>query len=423
MSMTLTEKILARHAGRARAHAGEYLNVKADMIFGNELGTALAIQGREDLLCDGVFDPSRIAIIPDHFTPNKDVTSAEMCKTVRKFVRRYGIEHYFEIGRMGIEHLILHEKGMVVPGDVIVGADSHSCTYGALGAFATGVGSTDFFALLLTGELWFQVPPTVRIVLTGALREWVTAKDVILHIIGRLGADGARYKAIEFCGDGVAGIDMAGRFTICNMVVEAGAKNALFAADDVTRAYLQDRALREGVYEQPDPGAPCADELIVALDTLEPQLACPHSPDNVKPFTQAVGGETIAVDQVFIGSCTNGRIEDLRLAARVLHGKSVHPHTRLIIIPGSQEVYAQAVEEGLVTTFVRAGAAVGTPTCGPCIGGHMGILAGGERCVATTNRNFRGRMGHYESEVYLAGVPVAAATAICGHIARPEEVA
>ena len=422
MAMTLTEKILAKHAGREHVRAGDFLNVKADIVFGNELGTGLAIEGREKLLRErGIFDPSKVAIIPDHFTPNKDVTSAELSKTVREFVRQYKIKHYFEVGRMGIEHLILHEKGLVVAGDVVIGADSHTCTYGALGTFAVGVGSTDFFALLLAGELWFQVPETIKVELTGTMRQWVTPKDVILHLVGLLGSDGARYKALEFYGEAVEAISMAGRFTICNMVVEAGAKNAVFTADDMTRAYLERRAQRPPVFYAADPGAAYCRVVTIDLDTLEPQLACPHSPDNVKPFSESAAGKRLAVDQVFIGSCTNGRIEDLREAAVILKGRVVHPDTRLIVIPGSQEVYLQAVEEGLVSIFVNAGAAVGTPTCGPCIGGHMGILAGGERCVSTTNRNFRGRMGHYGSEVYLSGVPVAAASAICGHIALPEE--
>lgn len=422
MSMTLTEKILANHAGQADTHPGEFLNVKADIVFGNELGTGLAIEGRDNLLQQlGIFDTFRVAIIPDHFTPNKDITSAELSKTVREFAKRYKIEHYFEVGRMGIEHLILHEKGLVVAGDVVIGADSHTCTYGALGTFASGVGSTDFFALLLAGELWFNVPETIKVELTGTIREWVTPKDIILYLVGLLGSDGARYKAIEFCGDAVKNISMAGRFTICNMVVEAGAKNAIFAADAITKAYLKGRAQRPPVFYEADPNATYCRIVVIDLGRLEPQLACPHSPNNVKPFSEAVAGKKLAVDQVFIGSCTNGRIEDLREAAAILKGRSVHPDTRLIVIPGSQEVYLQAVEEGLASIFVNAGAAVGTPTCGPCIGGHMGLLAGGERCVSTTNRNFKGRMGHYESEVYLSGVPVAAASAVCGYIALPGE--
>ncbi|MDR1827904.1 MAG: 3-isopropylmalate dehydratase large subunit [Methylobacteriaceae bacterium] len=421
--MTITEKILARHAGKEEVHAGEFVTVTPDFIFGNELGTGLAIEGREELLQKrGIFDTSRVAVIPDHFTPNKDITSAELSKTVREFVRRYHVGHYFEVGRMGIEHVILHEKGLVVSGDVIVGADSHSCTYGALGAFSTGVGSTDFFALLISGQLWFSVPETIKVVLKGKLSKWVTAKDVVLYLVGLLGADGARYKALEFHGDGVRSIPLSGRFTICNMAIEAGAKNAVFPADELTIAYQKGRAQRQPVYYEADADAVYCDVIEIDLTSLKPQLSCPHRPDNVKPFAEAVAGKNLPVDQVFIGSCINGRIEDLREAAGILKDRVVHPDTRLIVTPGSQEVYLQAVEEGLVQIFIKAGAVVSTPTCGACIGGHMGVLAGGERCVSTTNRNFRGRMGHYDSEVYLSGVPVAAASAVLGRIALPEEL-
>lgn len=420
MGMTITEKILAAHSGRDCVAPGEFLMPKIDMLFGNELGTSLSIQGREHLLERGVFDPGRVAIIPDHFTPNKDIVAAEMCKKVRNFAKSQQLEHYYEVGRMGIEHVLMHEKGLVSAGEIVVGADSHTCTHGALGALALGVGSTDFFYALLTGELWVMVPETIRIVLTGKPGRWVTSKDIILHLAGLLGIGGANYKVLEFCGDALSYLSMDARFTLCNMAVEVGAKSAVIAPDEITLRYLEGRALRPWNIYQSDPDAVYCRTIEIDVASLGLQVAYPHSPGNVKSLTG--DGEKIPVDQVFVGGCTNGRLEDLRIAAEILRGKSVHPDVRMIISPGSQKVYLQAMEEGLFKVFVEAGAVVNTPSCGACIGGHSGLLASGERCISTTNRNFKGRMGHVDSEVYLSGVPVAAASAVMGYIASPAEV-
>lgn len=422
MAMTISEKILAAHCGREKVEPGEIIQPKVDMVFGNELGCGLAIHRKEELLKYGVFDKSRIAIIPDHFTPNKDIQAAEQCKKVREFAREQQLEHYFEVGRLGIEHIILHEKGLVSAGEIIVGADSHTCTYGAMGALAIGVGSTDFFYAMMLGEIWLKVPETIKVELVGKMPEYITGKDIILNLIGRLGIDGAAYKVLEFSGDGAAQIPLDGRFTICNMAVEAGAKTASFGADRETIHYMEGRTIRPYTVYESDKDAKYAAKVTIDVSTLDFQVACPHSPGNVKDLGELAKTGKRAIDQVFIGSCTNGRIEDLRWAAKILKGRKVHPHVRLIMVPGSQDVYKQALKENLLEIFIDAGAAVCTPTCGPCIGGHMGILAAGETCVATTNRNFRGRMGHMDSNLYLTGVPAAAASAVCGYIASPGEM-
>ncbi|MCL1804519.1 MAG: 3-isopropylmalate dehydratase large subunit [Clostridiales bacterium] len=421
MGYTIAEKIMSAHLGGKAVASGDIIMPGVDMVFGNELGTALAIHGREEILKAGVYDRSRVAVIPDHFTPNRDVPSAELCAEVRRFAGEQGIEHYFEVGRLGIEHIILPEKGLINPGEIVVGADSHTCTGGALGALAIGTGSADFFYAMMAGEIWLRVPETVKVDLTGALPPYVTGKDVILELIGRIGIDGANYRILEFAGEGAGSLSMADRFSICNMAVEAGAKTAIFAPDDVTQAYIKPRAARPYHLYASDPDAVYRDTIHIDLTRLSPRLACPHNPGNVKPAGE-VAEQRLAVDQVFIGSCTNGRIEDLRLAAELLRGRKAAPGVRLIIIPGSREVYAAALDEGLIKVFIEAQATVGPPCCGPCIGGHMGVLASGERCVSTTNRNFRGRMGSMESEVYLSGAAVAAASAVAGYIALPEGV-
>ena len=421
MGMTIAEKIMSAHLNGKSVITGEIIMPAVDMVFSNELGMALAIHGREDILKAGVFDRSRVAVIPDHFTPNKDIASAEVCKAVRDFAKEQGIENYFEVGRLGIEHVILHEKGLICPGELIVGADSHTCTHGAVGALAISVGSADFFYAMMAGEVWLKVPETIKIDLSGTLPGHVTGKDVILELIGRIGIDGANYRMLEFTGDGVKSLSMADRFTVCNMAVEAGAKSAIFAPDEIAEAYVKPRAARPYQIYVSDPDAKYLKTIEIDLSSLTPRLACPHSPGNVKP-AGIVTKDRLPVDQVFIGSCTNGRIEDLRVAARFLQGRKIAPGVRLVVIPGSREVYAEALDEGLIRIFIEAEAVVGPPCCGPCIGGHMGVLAAGERCVSTTNRNFRGRMGSMESEVYLSGVPVAAATAVKGYIALPEEV-
>lgn len=419
MAMTITEKILAAHAGRERVEAGELINVRVDLVLGNDITAPVAIKEFRKIGVERVFDPERIALVPDHFTPNKDIKSAEQAKLVREFAREQGLTNYFEVGRMGIEHCLLPEQGLVGPGDVVIGADSHTCTYGALGAFSTGVGSTDLAAAMALGEIWFRVPETIKFVYHGQLRPWVSGKDLILHTIGLIGVDGARYMAMEFTGEAIASLSMDGRFTMCNMAIEAGAKNGIIAADEKTLAYVQGRARRPWQVYQSDPDARYQQVLEIDASAIEPTVAFPHLPENTRPISQ-VG--QVEIDQVVIGSCTNGRIEDLRIAARILEGKKVHPRVRCIVIPGTQAIYQQAMAEGLIKTFVEAECAVSTPTCGPCLGGHMGILAKGERALATTNRNFVGRMGHPESEVYLASPAVAAASAIAGQIVAPEEV-
>jgi 3-isopropylmalate/(R)-2-methylmalate dehydratase large subunit len=420
MSMTLTEKILARHAGRVSVSPGELILAKIDLALGNDVTSPIAIQAFRGAGAREVFRQDRIALVADHFAPNKDIKSAEQIKVMREFAREHGIANYYEVGRMGIEHVLLPDEGLVVPGDLVIGADSHTCTYGALCAFSTGVGSTDLAAAMISGEVWLKVPETVRIVLTGRPGKWVEGKDVILHIIGRIGVDGALYQAMEYAGDGIAHLPMAWRFTIANMAIEAGAKNGIFPFDGVTRAFAEARAKRGYEVVTADPGARYLGELRVDMAALEPVVAFPHLPENTKPLSQ-VGN--VPIDQVVVGSCTNGRIEDLRSAAEVMRGRKVHDGVRMLIFPATQEIYLQAMREGLMEVFVTAGAAFSTPTCGPCLGGHMGILAKGERAIATTNRNFVGRMGHPESEVYLSNPAVAAASAVLGRIGGPDELA
>jgi 3-isopropylmalate/(R)-2-methylmalate dehydratase large subunit len=419
MGMTLTEKILARHAGKDRVEPGDLILARVDLALGNDVTAPIAIEALRKMGIEAVFDREKIALVPDHFAPNKDIRSAEQVKLMREFAREYGIVNYFEVGRMGIEHVLLPDEGLVVPGDLVIGADSHTCTYGALCAFSTGVGSTDLAAAMISGEVWLKVPGSLRIVLTGSPRKYVEGKDIILHIIGRIGVDGALYQAMEYAGEGLASLPMAWRFTMSNMAIEAGAKNGIFPFDETTRAYAESRAKRKYGIVTADGDARYAGELHVDLAALEPQVAFPHLPENTRPLSR-VG--TLPIDQVVVGSCTNGRIEDLRSAAAVLKGRKVHDGVRMLVFPATQEIYLQAMREGLMEAFVDAGAAFSTPTCGPCLGGHMGILAKGERAVATTNRNFVGRMGHPESEVYLANPAVAAASAVLGRIGGPDEL-
>jgi len=416
--MTLAEKILAAHCGRKKVVPGELINVRVDMVLANDITAPIAIKEFRRIGVKKVFDPKKIVMVPDHFVPNKDILSAEQAKLMRDFALEQGLI-YFEVGQMGIEHVILPEKGLVLPGDVVIGADSHTCTYGAVGAFSTGMGSTDIAAAMATGDIWMKVPQTIKFVYRGKLRKWVTGKDLILHTIGDIGVDGALYAAMEFTGEAIAALSMDSRFTMANMAIEAGGKAGIFPVDKKTLAYVEPRAQRPFKVYEPDEDAEYARVVEYDVSRLEPQVAFPHLPSNTKPISK-VG--KIAIDQVVIGSCTNGRLEDIRIAAKVLKGKQVHSHVRCIIIPGSQQVYIEALREGLVEAFINAGAVVSTPTCGPCLGGYMGVLAAGERCVSTTNRNFVGRMGSTKSEVYLANPAVAAATAIAGRIAGPEEV-
>jgi 3-isopropylmalate/(R)-2-methylmalate dehydratase large subunit len=419
MGMTITEKILAAHAGKKTVAPGELISSKLDMVLGNDITAPVAIKEFRKIGAEKVFDKERIALVPDHFTPNKDIKSAEQVKMLLEFAREYAIVNYFKVGEMGVEHCLLPEKGLVGPGDVIIGADSHTCTYGALGAFSTGVGSTDMAAGMATGEAWFKVPESIKFVFHGKLPRWVGGKDLILYTIGQIGVDGALYQAMEFTGETISNLSMEGRFTMANMAIEAGAKNGIFHVDEKTLEYVKGRAKRNYTIYNSDPDAKYVKVYEWDVSKLEPQIAFPHLPENAKPLS-ACGKVTI--DQSIIGSCTNGRIEDLREAAAVLKGNKVNPNIRLIVIPGTQAVWRQAMREGLFDIFMDAGAAISTPTCGPCLGGHMGVLAKGERAIATTNRNFVGRMGHPESEVYLAGPAVAAASAIAGYIAGPEEV-
>jgi len=417
--MTITEKILAAHAHKDKVHPGELANVKIDLALGNDITAPMAIFEFEKIGVGKVFDPERVVLVPDHFVPNKDIKSAGQAKVLRDFVRRYHLGNYFEVGRMGIEHCLLPEEGLVGPGDVIIGADSHTCTYGALGAFSTGVGSTDLAAAMASGEIWLKIPESLKFVYVGELPPWVSGKDLILHTIGALGVDGAAYKAMEFTGPVIEKLSMDSRFTMANMAVEAGAKNGIVPPDKITADYVQGRAKRPYQFYSSDPDAQYAGIYEFDVSMLEPLVAFPHLPENVCPVSKA---GHIKIDQAVIGSCTNGRLEDLRIAAGILRGKKVHPEVRLIIIPGTQKIYLQLLDEGLIKVFIEAGAAVSTPTCGPCLGGYMGVLAKGERCIATTNRNFVGRMGHRESEVYLSNPAVAAASAVAGYIAGPQEV-
>lgn len=418
MGMNMTEKILAKHAGLDSVVPGQLINCKLDMVLANDITAPPSIKEFEKI-GKPVFDNTKIALVPDHFTPNKDIKTADLAKAVRTFAKQHKIVNYFEVGRMGIEHVILPEKGLVAPGMLTIGADSHTCTYGALGGFSTGVGTTDLGVALATGEAWFKVPETIQVNLTGTRPDGINGKDVILTLIGKIGVDGARYQALEFTGEGLSSLSMADRFTIANMAIEAGGKNGIFPVDEKTREYIKDRVTKPYEIVVSDADAKYVRTVEINLSELKPVVAFPHLPGNTKRVEDI--GE-IKIDQVVIGSCTNGRLEDLKNAADILKGHQVHKDVRCIVIPGSQQVYLDAMKLGYVEIFVNAGAAVSTPTCGPCMGGHMGILAAGERCVSTTNRNFRGRMGHVDSEVYLAGPHVAAASAILGRIATPEEV-
>lgn len=419
MGMTMTQKILAHAAGLESVEAGQLIEAKLDLVLGNDITTPVAIHEMEKFSRQQVFDREKIALVMDHFIPNKDIKSAEHCKEVREFSRKYAITNYFDVGQMGIEHALLPEKGLVVAGDVVIGADSHTCTYGALGAFSTGVGSTDMAAGMATGKAWFKVPSAIRVVLKGKPKKWVTGKDVILHLIGKIGVDGALYKSLEFTGEGVAELSMDDRLTIANMAIEAGGKNGIFPVDDKTIAYMKEHSKKSWTAYEADADAVYDSEVEIDLSALESTVSFPHLPENTKTVTEA--GE-VRIDQSVIGSCTNGRIQDMREAAEILKGRKVADGVRCIIIPATQAIYLQALEEGLLKIFIEAGAVVSTPTCGPCLGGYMGILAAGERCISTTNRNFVGRMGHTESEVYLASPAVAAASAVTGKISTPAEL-
>ncbi|MGN0554649.1 MAG: 3-isopropylmalate dehydratase large subunit [Candidatus Fimenecus sp.] len=419
MGMTMTQKILAAHAGVDSVSAGQLIEVNLDLVMGNDVTSPVAIHEMESKGFSSVFDKNKIALVMDHFTPNKDIKSAENCKQVRTFAKEYGIQNFFDVGKMGIEHALLPEQGIVISGDTVIGADSHTCTYGALGAFSTGVGSTDMAAGMISGKAWFKVPPALKIVITGNFRKYVSGKDVILHLIGKIGVDGARYRSLEFTGDGIKNLSMDDRFCIANMAIECGAKNGIFPVDEKTLAYMNGRTDRKPVIFEADADAEYDEVIEINLDELKPTVSFPHLPENTHTVDSI---DDIKIDQVVIGSCTNGRIEDMRAAASVLKGRKVADGVRCIVIPATQTVYMQCIDEGLAKIFVEAGAIVSTPTCGPCLGGHMGILAAGERAVSTTNRNFVGRMGHPTSEVYLASPYVAAASAVTGKISCPCEL-
>lgn len=418
MGMTMTQKILAAAAGLPEVKAGQLIEAELDLVLGNDITSPVAIHEMDKFEKEGVFHKDKIALVMDHFVPNKDIKSAQHCKCVREFACKHEITNYFDVGEMGIEHALLPEKGLTVAGDVIIGADSHTCTYGALGAFSTGVGSTDMAAGMATGKAWFKVPSAIKFNIVGKPSKWVSGKDVILHIIGMIGVDGALYKSMEFVGEGIQNLSMDDRFTIANMAIEAGGKNGIFPVDDVAVAYMKEHSTREFKVYEADADAEYDEEYTIDLSTLKPTVAFPHLPENTKTIDE-VGD--VKIDQVVIGSCTNGRLDDLRIAAEVLQGHKVAKGVRCIVIPATQRIYLEAMEEGLLKTFIEAGAIVSTPTCGPCLGGYMGILAEGERCVSTTNRNFVGRMGHVESEVYLASPAVAAASAITGKISGPQD--
>lgn len=418
MGMTMTQKILAAHAGLESVTAGQLIEADLDLVLGNDITSPVAIHEIEKMKVDGVFHKDKIALVMDHFVPNKDIKSAQHCKCVREFAAKHEITNYYDVGQMGIEHALLPEKGLTVAGDVIIGADSHTCTYGALGAFSTGVGSTDMAAGMATGKAWFKVPSAIKVTVTGKPQKYVSGKDLILHLIGMIGVDGALYQSLEFTGDGIAELTMDDRFTIANMAIEAGAKNGIFPVDALAQAYMKEHSKRPYQIYEADADAEYVREITIDLSTLKPTVAFPHLPENTKTVDEA--GE-IKIDQVVIGSCTNGRLDDLRSAAEILKGKKVADGVRAIVIPATQQIYLDAMEEGLLKIFIEAGAIVSTPTCGPCLGGYMGILAQGERCVSTTNRNFVGRMGHVDSEIYLASPAVAAASAIAGKIAQPTE--
>ncbi|MEW6375086.1 MAG: 3-isopropylmalate dehydratase large subunit [Thermodesulfobacteriota bacterium] len=417
--LTITEKILAAHSGKKKVSPGELLNVRINLALGNDITAPLAIQAFKEIGAKKVFHRDRVVLVPDHFTPAKDILSAEQCKVLRGFARAHHLTHFFEIGEAGIEHTLLPEKGLVLPGEVVIGADSHTCTYGALGAFSTGVGSTDLGAAMATGRVWLKVPESLKLIYHGKLNPWVSGKDLILFTIGDIGVDGALYQAMEFCGEAIKRLPMSGRLTMANMAIEAGGKSGIFEPDAITLQYIKPRAKRPYQIYRSDPEARYAEEREYDVSTIHPQVSLPHIPSNVKDVRE-VG--KIEIDQVVIGSCTNGHLDDLRVAARVLRGKKIASSLRLIIIPATQEIYRQVLKEGLIETFLMAGAVISPPTCGPCLGGHMGVLAEGERALATTNRNFRGRMGHAESQVYLCGPAVAAASAVKGRICHPEEI-
>ena len=420
MGMTMSQKILAAAAGLEKVEAGQLIEADLNLVLGNDITSPVAIHEMDKFKDDSVFDKDKIALIMDHFIPNKDIKSAEHCKCVREFACKHGITHYYDVGQMGIEHALVPEQGLAVAGDVIIGADSHTCTYGALGAFSTGVGSTDMAAGMATGKAWFKVPSAIKFNLIGKPSKWVSGKDVILHIIGMIGVDGALYKSMEFTGEGVANLSMDDRFTIANMAIEAGGKNGIFPVDEKAIEYIKEHSGREYKIYEADEDAQYDEEYTIDLSQLKHTVAFPHLPENTKTIDEI--NEDVIVDQVVIGSCTNGHISDLRVAAQILKGRKVKKGVRCIIIPATQQIYLQAMEEGLLKIFIEAGAAVSTPTCGPCLGGYMGVLAAGERCISTTNRNFVGRMGHVDSEVYLASPAVAAASAVTGRISAPEEL-
>lgn len=417
--MTITEKILAAHAGKKAVSPGELINVKVDLVLANDITAPIAISEFKKIGAKGVFDKNRVALIPDHFAPQKDIKAAEQCKMLKDFSREYELGLYFEVGRMGVEHALLPEQGLVVPGDLVVGADSHTCTYGALGAFSTGVGSTDVAAAMATGECWFKVPESMKFIYYGKMNKWVGGKDLILHTIGDIGVDGALYKAMEFEGETITSLPMYGRLTMCNMAIEAGGKNGIIVPDRITKAYSKNRAIRPPVYYKSDKKAVYVEIREYDCSKIPLTVSCPHLPSNTKSAAEL---SDVTIDQIVVGSCTNGRLEDLREAASVIKGRKVNPNVRMIVIPATQKIYRQAMKEKLLDIFVEAEAVVSTPTCGPCLGGYMGILAKGERALATTNRNFVGRMGDPESEVYLANPAVAAASAVLGRIGTPEEL-
>ena len=419
MGMTIVEKIMAKHAGLDSVKPGQLIEAKVDKVLANDITAPIAIKQMQESGVEKVFDKERVILVPDHFAPNKDIASAEQCKVLREFSREQNLTNYFEVGRMGIEHALLPEKGLVLPGEIIIGADSHTCTHGALGAFATGVGSTDVSAAMISGESWFKVPETMKFVFSGKLNKWVSGKDLILYLIGKIGVDGALYKAMEFAGSTIDDLSMEGRLTIANMAIEAGAKCGIFNPDEKTLSFIKSKTEARFTPLYSDADAEYAEVIEYNTADIEPQVSFPHSPANTKPISKV--GEVV-IDQSVIGSCTNGRIEDLRVAAGVLKGRKIHRDVRLIIFPATQAIYLQAMKEGLIETFIESEAVVSTPTCGPCLGGHMGILAKGERSIATTNRNFVGRMGHPESEVYLSNPAIAAASAVLGRIGSPDQL-
>lgn len=419
MGQTITQKILASHCNKTAVEPGELITAKLDLVLSNDITAPIAIREFAQIGVDCVFDKEKIALVPDHYTPAKDIKSAQQVKDMREFARKYGVTNFFEIGRVGIEHTLLPDLGLVLPGDAVIGGDSHTCTYGAIGAFSTGVGSTDVASAMALGECWFKVPETIKFVYYGKLNKWVSGKDLILYTIGKIGVDGALYCSMEFTGEVIDRLPMADRFTMCNMAIEAGGKNGIIPPDDITMEYVKQRAKRDFKVYASDPDAKYREIVEIDCSTMEPQVSFPHLPENTKPISQ-VGN--VPIDQSVIGSCTNGRIEDLRIAAQILKGRKVHPNVRLILFPATQEIWTQAMHEGLFDIFVKAGGAVSTPTCGPCLGGHMGCLAEGERSIATTNRNFVGRMGHPKSEVYLSSPAVAAASAVLGRIGGPDEL-